>query len=101
MSGMTIPALSLTLALAAVACRGGSGETSRRVVERAGVAMGSGLHLTAWSTDEPAARAAFAAVFAEFERLDALMSTWRPGSDVLRINAAAGVQPVSVDADVR
>jgi thiamine biosynthesis lipoprotein len=40
-------------------------------------------------------------VSAEFERLEALMSTWRPGSDVLRINAAAGVQPVPVHADVR
>lgn len=71
------------------------------VVERAGVAMGSELQLRAWTTDEAAARAAFEAVFAEFERLEALMSTWRPGSDVLRINAAAGVQPVPVDADVR
>src|SRR4029079_15540824 len=29
------------------------------------------------------------------------MSTWRPGSDVLRINAAAGVQAVPVAVDVR
>ena len=53
-----------------------------RVVERAGVAMGSELRLTAWAGDEAAARAAFDAVFAEFERLEALMSNWRPGSDV-------------------
>ena len=63
--------------------------------------MGSELRLTAWTGDEAAARAAFDAVFAEFERLEALMSIWRPGSDVLRINAAAGVQPVPVAADVR
>jgi len=94
---LTIAALSLI----AVSCRGGGSGSPVRSVERAGVAMGSELRLTASTTDEAAARAAFDAVFAEFERLEALMSTWRPGSDVLRINAAAGVQPVPVAADVR
>jgi thiamine biosynthesis lipoprotein len=95
---LTIAALSLLTAC----CRGGADATGRvRVVERAGVAMGSELQLRAWTTDEAAARAAFEAVFVEFERLEALMSTWRPGSDVLRINAAAGVQPVPVNPDVR
>ena len=63
--------------------------------------MGSELRLTAWTTDDAAARAAFESVFGEFERLEALMSTWRPASDVVRINAAAGVQAVPVAADVR
>jgi thiamine biosynthesis lipoprotein len=90
-----IAALSL-LVTASAACGG-----RVRVVERVGVAMGSELRLTAWAADEAAARSAFDAVFAEFERLEALMSTWRPGSDVLRINAAAGVQAVPVAADVR
>ena len=72
-----------------------------RKVERVGAAMGSDLRLTAWTRDEAAARAAFDAVFAEFERLEALMSVWRPGSDVLRINAAAGEHAVSAHADVR
>ena len=84
------------LAGAAAACR-----KSVRVVERVGVAMGSELKLTAESADEAVARTAFEAVFAEFERLESLMSTWRPGSDVLRINAAAGVQAVPVAAEVR
>ena len=63
--------------------------------------MGSELRLTATATDEAVARPAFDAVFAEFERLEALMSTWRPASDVVRINAAAGIEPVPVHADVR
>ena len=63
--------------------------------------MGSDLRLTSWTTDEAAARSAFDAVFAEFERLEGLMSTWRPSSDVVRINAAAGVQAVTVAAEVR
>jgi thiamine biosynthesis lipoprotein len=92
----------MLLACAApAACRGDGRNQARVRVERVGMAMGSELKLTAWAPDEQAARAAFESVFVEFERLEALMSTWRPGSDVLRINAAAGVQPVPVAADVR
>jgi len=71
-----------------------------RLVERARVAMGSELRLTAWTADEPGAQSAFDAVFDEFDRLESLMSTWRPGSDVERLNAAAGRQPVHVSSDV-
>jgi thiamine biosynthesis lipoprotein len=63
--------------------------------------MGSELRLTAWTADEAAATPAFDAVFTEFDRLDALMSVWRVGSDVLRINAAAGERAVPVSAEVR
>jgi FAD:protein FMN transferase len=63
--------------------------------------MGSELRLTAWTTDEPAARAAFEEIFREFVRLEALMSVWRPGSDVQRINQAAGKQAVKVSDEVR
>src|SRR5258707_9826534 len=85
-----IAVLSLGVALV-IACRDRTGDTARaRVVERVGVAMGSELRLTAWTADEAGARAAFDAVFAEFERLEALISTRRPGSDGLPLNAAAG-----------
>ena len=82
-------------------CRGGAGTGPARVVERAGAAMGSDLRLTAFTADERTAGTAFDEVFAEFERLDALLSVWRDGSDVLRINAAAGDHPVPVSADTR
>ena len=52
------------------------------------------------AADEAAAVSAFEEVFAEFERLDALMSVWREGSDVLRLNAAAARRPVKVSAEV-
>jgi thiamine biosynthesis lipoprotein len=92
-----------SLTIASVSCRARAGDEAGRVrvVERVGVAMGSELRLTAWTADENAARATFDAVFAEFERLEALMSTWRRASDVVRINAAAGVQAVPVAVDVR
>jgi len=61
--------------------------------------MGTEVTVTAWTADEAAVVAAFTAVFAEFDRLDALMSVWKPGSDVLRLNAAAGDHPVRVSPD--
>jgi thiamine biosynthesis lipoprotein len=70
-------------------------------VERSRIAMGSELRLTAWTSDEPGTLAAFEAAFDEFDRLDALMSVWKDGSDVVRVNAAAGKAPVSVSPEVR
>ena len=104
-SNRVIPFAAIVLAAIAAgsACRAGSRDepAHTRVVERVGVAMGSELRLTAWAADEEAARPAFDAVFAEFERLEAQMSTWRPGSDVLRINAAAGDHAVPAAPAVR
>jgi thiamine biosynthesis lipoprotein len=71
------------------------------IVERSRMSMGSELHLTAWTADEARAVAAFEAAFAEFDRLDALMSVWREGSDIVRLNAAAGDKAVPVSRDVR
>jgi thiamine biosynthesis lipoprotein len=93
---------TVVLAVAVTACGDRARDAPRsRLVERAGVAMGSELHLTAWTLDEEAARSAFEAAFKEFDRLESLMSVWRPGSDVLRVNAAAGSHAVQVGADVR
>jgi FAD:protein FMN transferase len=69
-------------------------------VERARVSMGSELRLTVWTADEPAALSAIDAVFNEFDRLESLMSTWLPGSDIERLNAAAGREAVRVSSDV-
>jgi thiamine biosynthesis lipoprotein len=63
--------------------------------------MGSAVNLSAWTTDEPVTLEAFEKVFHEFDRLDRLMSVWKEGSDVLRLNAAAGKQAVAISPDVR
>ena len=87
-----------------LACGAGPVEVAPQVVEERRLARGSELHLTAYiasAPDEPAARAAFAAVYAEFERLEALLSVWRAASDVVRLNQAAGVAPVPVHDDTR
>jgi thiamine biosynthesis lipoprotein len=90
----------VVIALAAAAC-GPPPPEPPHLAERAAVSMGSELRLSAWTTDERATIAAFTQVFAEFERLDSLFSVWRSGSDVQRLNAAAGDRPVAVSADTR
>ena len=70
-------------------------------VEQARDAMGSELRLTAWTADDVAAKAAFDAVFREFDRLEDLMSVWKPGSDIVRLNDAAGDKPVPVSPETR
>jgi thiamine biosynthesis lipoprotein len=88
-----------------IACERAGGEpvavSSPRLIERAKLAMGSELRLSAWTVDEPRAISAFDEVFFEFERLENMMSVWRPGSEVIRLNQAAGVHPEPVSQEVR
>ena len=65
-------------------------------------AMGTHLSYAAFSTPQVSGdrvRAAFDAATAEIQRLEALMTTWRPDSDVSRINAAAGASGVVVSPE--
>jgi thiamine biosynthesis lipoprotein len=74
---------------------------SPHLVQRAAPSMGTELRLSAWTADEPAALAAFDAVVQEFNRLEALMSTWKEGSQIQRLNAAAGKNAVAMDPEIR
>ena len=74
---------------------------ARAAVSEERLAMGSLLRLRAWTADEAGTRAAFAAVFTEFDRLEGLLSVWRPGSDVERINTQALQAPVPVRQETR
>ena len=62
--------------------------------------MGAEARFTAWTSDAKAARAAFNDAFRELERLESLMSVWRPDSDIVKLNDAAGKQPVTVSQEV-
>jgi thiamine biosynthesis lipoprotein len=67
-----------------------------------GKAMGTHLSFTAYTSadlDEPKLRRAFDAAIAEIERLEALMTTWRPDSELSRVNAAAGRTAVAVSPE--
>ncbi len=92
---MRAAVLLLLLPAILSACRG----SEPALVSSARMAMGSELRVSAFTADEPGARAAFDEVFAEFDRLDGLLSVWRDGSDVQRINQAAGRHAVPVEAD--
>ena len=48
------------------------------LVEGSRVAMGSTLKVAAWTGDRAGTLAAFEEVFAEFARLEQLLSTWVP-----------------------
>jgi len=61
--------------------------------------MGSQLRLAAWTTDEARAVETFEQVFKEFDRLEALLSVWKDGSDAVRMNMNAGISPVAVSED--
>jgi thiamine biosynthesis lipoprotein len=94
----TYVAAGLQACLVAVALAPACGRAPAALI-REGVTMGSTLQVTLWTADETGAPAAFDAVFAEFDRLDRLLSVWREGSDVQRLNLAAGDHPVPVSAE--
>lgn len=67
-----------------------------------GRAMGTHLSFAAFtsrSVDEARTRELFAAATTEIVRLEKLMTTWDPASEVSRINAAAGRIPVAVSQE--
>jgi thiamine biosynthesis lipoprotein len=93
----------LACAAALTACRAETAPPAveAAIVERSRVSMGSEVHLTAWTSDEKAATGAFEAAFDEFDRLDALMSVWKEGSELERLNRAAGEKPVPIGPEMR
>jgi FAD:protein FMN transferase len=65
-------------------------------------AMGTHLMFAAYasaSMDGAAVRAKLSKAVAEIRRLEALMTTWRPDSEISQVNAAAGQHPVAVSPE--
>ncbi len=62
--------------------------------------MGTRIAVELWAEDPAAGEAAMDGVMAEMRRIDALMSTYKPDSQVSRVNAGAADHPVQVDADL-
>jgi thiamine biosynthesis lipoprotein len=61
--------------------------------------MGTHIALAAYTTpalDEATLHKAFDGAVAEIRRIEALMTTWRPDSELSRVNAAAGKTPIAV-----
>jgi thiamine biosynthesis lipoprotein len=88
-------------ALTLAACHAPAPISPAHLVEHTHQTMGTELRVTVWTGDDMRAAAATAAVFREFDRLDAMMSVWKDGSDIVRLNAAAGRAAVSVSPETR
>ncbi len=91
------PGVCLTLALlvllaAADAPAGWTGDTRPL--------MGTEVQVYLWSDDETAGREIVDAVFAEAERVAAVVSTYSEASELSRVNAGAAAEPVAVSAEL-
>ena len=70
-------------------------------VESARLTMGALLQVTIFASDSVVARAALDAAFAEVDRLDSLLTDWRPTGDVAQINRVADSTWVNIAPDTR
>lgn len=62
--------------------------------------MGSRFQITAVHSDAKAGQDAVDAAYAEIERIEAIISEWRPASEVSEINRKAGVDAVAVSPEL-
>ena len=69
------------------------------VVKRVQMQMGTLVSVTAVARNEAVAHAAATAGFAEIRRLEELLSTWIAASELSRVNASAGIQPIHVSPE--
>ncbi len=96
-------AVALAIAVAAVAT-GALAHAEARAEKQAQVrssrAMGTRVTVTMWGVDGKLVEAGSAAVFAEFARVDRLMTSWLDSSDVSKINSAAGRRAIPVGEEV-
>ncbi len=68
--------------------------------EREEAIMGTRIAVEVWHEDPAAAAAAIDAVIAEMHRIDALMSHYKPESQLSRVNRDAAAAPVKVDPEL-
>ncbi|MEP6957710.1 MAG: FAD:protein FMN transferase [Nitrospirota bacterium] len=69
------------------------------MVKRAQMHMGTLVTITSVARSEAAAQAAATAGFSEIHRLEQLLSTWIPSSELSQVNSSAGVKPVRVSPE--
>ena len=90
----------LTLLCCALSgCVGVPPDQESVVVTRAQMQMGTLVKITAVARSESVPQAAATAGFTEIRRLEELLSTWIPTSELSRVNASAGVMPVHVSLE--
>jgi thiamine biosynthesis lipoprotein len=62
--------------------------------------MGTRCAVELWATDHARGEAAMESVFADMRRIDVLMSTYKPDSEVSRVNARAATAPVAISVEL-
>jgi FAD:protein FMN transferase len=62
--------------------------------------MGTRCDVELWTDNHAKGEAAIDSVFAEFRRFDAIMSTFKPDSEVSYVNAHASEHPVKISAEL-
>jgi thiamine biosynthesis lipoprotein len=62
--------------------------------------MGTRISMELWADDPALAERAIEAVLAEMRRVDELMSTYKPTSELSKVNAEAAVHPVAVTPEL-
>ncbi len=63
--------------------------------------MGTAIEVQLWAEDAARGEAAVEAVIEELHRIDNLMSTWKPESEISRINSGAAKVPVPAGEELR
>jgi thiamine biosynthesis lipoprotein len=95
--GMTLVA---SLSMAVLSCTiGGSPGSSLVAVKRSQMHMGTLVFITAAGRTHDEANQAITAGFHEIKRLEQLLSTWIPESELSQVNAAAGQGAVRVSLE--
>ena len=82
-----------------VGCAGFPLHSEPVVVKRVQMQMGTLVTITSVARSEAVAQAAATAGFAEIRRLEEILSTWIPTSELSRVNASAGIMPIHVSPD--
>jgi thiamine biosynthesis lipoprotein len=62
--------------------------------------MGTRCVVELWATDVAKGEAAIASVFGDMRQVDEMMSTYKPTSELSRVNAEGGQHPVAVSAEL-
>ena len=66
------------------------------LIKRSQYLMGTLVFVTGVAPDEATAKTAVAEGLGEIRRIEQLMSTWKPNSELSKVNAASGKRPVHV-----
>jgi thiamine biosynthesis lipoprotein len=83
-----------------LSCGGGALRADAEWLYREAPIMGTRCDVELWTEDRAKGEAAIESVFAELRRIDAEMSTFKPESEVSRVNAQAAQAPVVISREL-